>query len=377
MEKKKKILYHYLIGVPSGGSDQCLYSFLKLLDQSKYEPFLLFKKNSFFLDNLRNIGIKLIPLSKLSNSKENTSPQKKNKLFPISLEVLLKTISKVFWLINIINKYNIDIIHANHNLNGDRSVIIAAMILRKKIVSHYRGLYSPFFIDKFIHPYIDQIICISQFAKNEYVHYGILESKCKVIYDGIDVKKFKSSRLKSDNIIIGCIGRIEKWKGQQILVDAAKIILRKFAEIKFLIVGEGSNKISLIQKVSNEYLNDYFEFTGEVINIKDYVDMCSIIVHTSIEPEPFGMVIIESMGLEKAVIASNIGGPSEIITHDIDGMLIEPNNPLKLATAIIELCENQEKRKRLSSAARETVLKRFNVENSAIAIQNIYENLNE
>ncbi|MFZ1289745.1 MAG: glycosyltransferase family 4 protein [Melioribacteraceae bacterium] len=386
-EAKKKILFHYMLGIPSGGSDHCLFSLLTHLDNSKYELYLLYKKESFFLDYLRKIGIKLIPLLKehrknISSNNENKCDDKKTtlkwKFLPVSLKVLLKLIPETIRLINIILVNKIDIIHANHNINGDRAVILASIFLRKKIVSHYRGLYNSIFIDKFIYPFIDKIICISEFSKTEYISYGIPEKKCKTIYDGVDLKKFTSfENGTTDNIIIGCVGRLEKWKGQQILIDAAAILVKTVPNIEFLLVGNGNNKDDLQNKVKNQNLEKYFEFTGDVTNVKDYMDKCSIIVHTSIEPEPFGMVIIEAMALGKVVIATNFGGPPEIIENETDGFLIQPSNSTILADYILRLIKNPELRKQIGINARKKVISKFDFRETARQIENIYDEIYE
>ena len=86
-------------------------------------------------------------------------------------------------------------------------------------------------------------------------------------------------------------------------------------------------KKNIRKKVKNDNLEKCFEFTGHITNVNDYINQSTIIVHTSIEPEPFGMVIIEAMALEKPVIATSIGGPLEIISNEVDGFLVPPENP--------------------------------------------------
>ncbi|MCB9207176.1 MAG: glycosyltransferase family 4 protein [Ignavibacteriales bacterium] len=383
-EVKKKILFHYMLGIPSGGSDQCLFSLLTHLDQTKYELFLLYKRDSFFLEKLKEIGIKLIPITKQVESNNNQiveskielkKTNEKWKFLPISLKILIKIIPDTLKLINIIKANKIDIIHANHNINGDRAVILASIILRKKIVSHYRGLYTAVSIDKYLYPHIDQIICISNFAKQDYIKSGIPEKKCKIIYDGVDLNKFSPLIKETNKITIGCIGRLEKWKGQQVLIEAAGIIVKSFPEIEFLLIGNGSNKNNLLNKVKSENLEKHLTFTGDVTNVKDYMDKCTIIVHTSIEPEPFGMVIIEAMALEKPVIATNFGGPIEIIDNEIDGYLIPPSEPKILASHILKLVNNPELRKQIGTEARKKVIEKFDFRITAKKIENVYEDI--
>lgn len=166
-----------MIGIPSGGSDTCLFLLLKHLDLSKYEPYLLYKNKNHLVKQLEAIGIHLVPLEK--TNKIHTQPVKNNT--PITREKLyrkpsefrkllsglkniVKKIPEILRFIFILIKNQIDIVHTNHYLTGDRMMLLAAIILRKKIVSHNRGLYSPDFIDRFISKFIDQIISMSDFS---------------------------------------------------------------------------------------------------------------------------------------------------------------------------------------------------------------------
>lgn len=386
--KRKKILYHYMIGIPSGGSDTCLFLLLKHLDLSKFEPYLLFKDKNHLVKQLENIGVHLIPLQK--TNKIQSQPDKKNnhktkekldknpselKRLLSGLKNIVKKMPDIFRFIFILIKNQIDIVHTNHYLTGDRIMLLAAIILRKKVISHNRGLYSPDLIDRFISKFIDQIISMSDFSTSVYVKGGVSESKCKTIYDGIDLEKFNPLSKDNNQITIGCFGRLETWKGQQVLIEAASAVIQKIPELRFLIVGDGPNENELKTQVKNKGLEKYFEFTGSVTNVKDYMDKCAIIVHTSIEPEPFGMVIIEAMALEKPVIATNFGGPLEIIEHEVDGFLIPAQNPKILAEYIIKLAENLDLRGQIGKKAREKVIAEFEVKNYTRQIEAVYDNL--
>ena len=77
--------------------------------------------------------------------------------------------------------------HTNHDLTGDRLMLLASILLKKKIVSHNRGLYNADLIDRYLSRYVDIIVCMSDFSKSVYLKSGILKEKCKTIYDGIDI----------------------------------------------------------------------------------------------------------------------------------------------------------------------------------------------
>lgn len=384
---KKRILFYFMQGKDAGGSDTCLFLLLKYLDKTKYEPFLLYRERSIFVDALDDLNIQLIRLPIGKNNKVNhnrksiikkkTKSLNQNKLrfYLGSLKRLIKQMPAILNLTKVIIQNKIDLVHANHYITPDRVVFLASFITGRKIISHNRGYYAPDLIDVKISKYIDQIICMSDYSKSVYTNNGISEKKCKTIYDGIDPEFYVPSNIKTSEIIIGCFGRLDGWKGQQTLIDAAEIIVRTNQNIKFLIVGSGPDENRLKKSVKEKELENHIEFTGYITNVRDYMNKCSVIVHTSIDPEPFGMVIIEAMALEKPVIATNIGGPLEIIDHEIDGFLIPPQKPSILANSIFKLIDDTNLLTQVGKKAREKVNTKFHVKKYAREIENLYEKI--
>ena len=111
--RKINILFHFMRGRAAGGSDTCLFLLIKYLDKSKYEPYLLFRDKSIFVDQMEEIGIKLIPLSNRLKkfyyptqpkikSKNGSAPLKKPddlRIFLGGLKNLIKRIPEIIWLI--------------------------------------------------------------------------------------------------------------------------------------------------------------------------------------------------------------------------------------------------------------------------------------
>jgi glycosyltransferase involved in cell wall biosynthesis len=100
-----------------------------------------------------------------------------------------------------------------------------------------------------------------------------------------------------------------------------------------------------------------------------------VVVHSSIEPEPFGMVNLEAMYMKKPVVSTNIGGPTEIFSDGEDGILIEPGNPALLAQKISVLLNDPELRSRMGQKANEAVISRFNISDTIHNIENAYKEM--
>jgi glycosyltransferase involved in cell wall biosynthesis len=99
----------------------------------------------------------------------------------------------------------------------------------------------------------------------------------------------------------------------------------------------------------------------------------SVFVHASIEPEPFGMVILEAMQAGTPVVAADLGGPQEILEQGVSGVLVDPMNAQAVATSVVELLEDSSRREVMVAAAQHRVRTRFSVERAITEIERIYE----
>ena len=123
--------------------------------------------------------------------------------------------------------------------------------------------------------------------------------------------------------------------------------------------------------IQEKGLTQYVTFHGKVPQdelIKNY-DCSDIMLIPSLWKEPFGLVVAEAMARGLPVIASNIGGPTEIITRGVDGLLVEPGDERALVSAISQLLDDPAMCKRLAQAARATVRERFMIEKNTKRVE--------
>jgi L-malate glycosyltransferase len=380
MKDRKRVLFYYMRGVIDGGSDHSLFYHLVNLDKSKFEPVVLYRDEGYFIESLRGKNIKVIKHKFFARIDQNTHkklyysklydsiPGSKTTLF------FFRSFIEIVVIINVILKYKINILHLNHSVRSDKVAAISGIILRKKIFVHSRAGIRISKFEKFLLNYIEKIICISDYTKTKHIALGVNPEKCITIHNGLDTSFFQNVNNKSSitEITIGFVGRMVKWKGVHILLRAIEIVQKESKDFKVLIVGDGDERQNL-KKLANELnLTENVKFLGKVTNMIEIYSTIDIFVHTSVRPEPFGRVIIEAMSMSKPVIATNIGGPKEIITDGIDGYLIPPNNPALLADKMIHLLKNTELRKKIGIQARKTCENKFNVNKTTEEIENIY-----
>lgn len=178
--------------------------------------------------------------------------------------------------------------------------------------------------------------------------------------------------------VVLLVGRLAEWKGQHVLLEAAKSFLDD-PRVRFLLAGdalfgEDAYKQRLLRQIEADGLANV-RLLGHVDGVHELMREADLLVHTSITPEPFGQVIVEGMAAGLPVIASNEGGPMEIVVHGETGYLIPPGDARLLAEAIRSLMDQPEKRKAMSGKAIARVREHFVIERTVKQITSYYEGL--
>jgi glycosyltransferase involved in cell wall biosynthesis len=178
---------------------------------------------------------------------------------------------------------------------------------------------------------------------------------------------------------IGIVGRIAAWKGQDVFLEAAALLLRRGYRAHFLIAGSpmfgeeafGQQLRALAAQLG---IAQHVEFLG-FSDVPPVLRSLDVLVHASKAPEPFGQVIIEGLAAGLAVIATDAGGAREIIENGTTGLLVPCGDARALAAALAELLAQPERARRLAQAGRQHVLQHFTIEQSARHSEALYEQL--
>lgn len=170
--------------------------------------------------------------------------------------------------------------------------------------------------------------------------------------------------LPADVPVVGLVGRLQPWKGQDRLLRAQAILRARGYPMHLVIVGGDANGLSpqyaasLGPLAAELGLEDAFTMTGEVPDAGPYIEQMDVLVNAS-DPEPFGIVILEGMARGVAVVAVDSGGPAEFVEHGSTGMLARSGDPAALADALEPLLASPELRRRLGEAGRELYLREY------------------
>jgi len=226
----------------------------------------------------------------------------------------------------------------------------------------------------------DRVITVSYAMQDELIQTGFPAEKIRVCYNGVDPTKYSPDQvsqkridavrqrygLDNEDMMILFVGRLVWIKGVDKLIRAMPQVLQKVPNAKLVIVGLGDMRDYLEGLVRNLHLEDVvkfrFEFIPEEKRIAHYA-ACDVAAYPSLY-EPFGIVTLEAMSMEKPVVvgAAGTSGMREIVSitgSDKCGFHINPNDPADIAWGIVSAIKDPAKRVQFGRNGRKRVLEHF------------------
>jgi glycosyltransferase involved in cell wall biosynthesis len=276
---------------------------------------------------------------------------------------------------NIVRKHDIEIIYSNTT-----GVLVGALAANANKIRHIWHIHEIITHPKWflkslgwiVNKSSNRVIVVSNAVKKHWQQY-IDEDKIRVIYNGLVYDNYliadgRSVReelsVTSEDVLIGMIGRVHYWKGQNYFLNIIKHISNKYPSAKFVMVGD--------VYPGYEYLYDELESTKSKLGIhnqvvdlgyrKDIPQILSaldIFVLPSILPDPLPTVVLEAMAASKPVVATAHGGALEMVQNGSTGLFIPWDDAYKAAEIISELIENKQMRKSMGQNGKERVITLF------------------
>ena len=306
-------------------------------------------------------------------------------------------------LIFIILICNISIVHARSRAPA-WSCLLATKITRRKFVTTFHGTYNfKNSLKKYYNSIMlksDLIIAGSNFIfshiNENYSEYLNSNKKFLVIFRGINTEYFNPSKIhqtdqkkliskwniNKEKPLILLPGRLTFWKGQEMFIEAIRLVKEKIPEKPFCAVILGSDqgrkvyKKKLIRLVEQYRLQKHIHFIDKCELMPLAYKVSDIVVSSSIEPEAFGRVSVEAQAMEKPIIASNIGGSIETVVEDKTGFLFKSGKSEALSKKIIHALNLDESTlKYIGIEGRKNVVKKFNVEKMCFSTYSEYKKI--
>ncbi len=279
----------------------------------------------------------------------------KHFTLPLKTKNPIKMYLNSLKLSKIIKENGINIVHARSRAPA-WSAYWAAKRTGVKFLTTFHGTYGlgPKGIKKFynrVMTYGDLVIAISTHIKNHILqNYNVDESKIRLIHRCVDMERFDVEKMTAERMIklmeehnipedkkiVLLIGRLTRWKGQKLMIEALKKI--KDEDFFCIFVGDDQGREyytnELKEDIKNKGLEGKFAFIRNIDDVPALMMISDVVVSASIEPEAFGRIAAEGQAMGRIVLASNIGGSLDSVLDGVSGKLFESNNPQALADAL-------------------------------------------
>ncbi len=220
---------------------------------------------------------------------------------------------------------------------------------------------------------VSQLVAVSKNLAEYIQSRGLFkEKKIEIIYNGIETERYFRTNAKAllkqlgiaDNVVlIGSLGNVRPAKNYNLLIEVAALLQTRMLDrqIHFVIAGHKHPKlIESLNSFSNELnVSEFVHFIGFYDNTPDFLSQLDIFLLCS-SSEGFSIATIEAMAAGVPVIATKCGGPEEIVTHDVNGILVETNNAVAIADVIHKLLTSDTSR--LTTEAKRHVKATFSLE---------------
>ncbi len=226
-------------------------------------------------------------------------------------------------------------------------------------------------------------IAVSNFTRQHYLRLGFRSAKMITMYNGIDLSNFtprnaahsaKSSLfgIPEDSTVITTVAVLREPKGVQYMLQAFGHVAALVPNAYYIIAGDGDHRKTLEEMAQSLGIADRVIFMGYRKDIPEILAASDLFVFPTLQ-DALPTVLLEAMAAGLPIIASQIGGVPEIITHGANGLLISPASPSSLSEACLRILQDEQLAARLTAAGLDTVQRRFDVQQQASSLYDLYQ----
>lgn len=330
-----------------GGVLEYLYMFLNNFKNEDYENILIVSQDyEKSLEKFKNIvkDVYIIQMTREIKLKQDikSTLEIRKLLKKIKPDILYLHSSKAgaYGRIAMFFNRRTKILYNAHGwyFNADMS------IKKKKIIA---------LIERILAIRADKIINISKSEYDSALKYKIApEKKMCIIENGIDFKKFegceryreatrKKYNIRDNEIVIGVVGRLSEQKDPMTMIKAFNEVYKENKNVRLMYVGSGELENEVMKYAKENNLAQLVTITGWIDDTEKYIPAFDIAILPS-KWEGFGLVLVEYMACNKPIVASNVGGITDIIKTENSGFLIEVGNVKEFAKHIEKYIKNKE-----------------------------------
>ena len=383
---KIKVL-HIITRVVNGGADENTLFTINGLNKDEYE-----------IDLLAGSESEKEILERISLENNITFYQIDSLVRNISLHNDIKALYQIY---KIIKENNYDIVHTHIAKAGVLGRIAAKMAGVPHIIHGVHGITFPDQINIFKRElfksiericglFTDKFITVGDDMKQKYINAKVGHPEdYTTIRSGMELSQFINAAdneqkkiislkedlgLKVDDLLIGMVSKLEKRKGYKYFLEVAKEIVKEFSNVKFLIIGNGSEYDRLVKKVNRMNLNNNVVFTGYRTDIADVFSILDIKVLTSLW-EGLPRVLVQAAAVAKPIVTFNVDGAWEIVEEGKNGFIVPMKDTKAMAEKLKLLIKDEKLRKEMGEYSQKKVNDSWTVENMVQETDKVYKSL--
>jgi glycosyltransferase involved in cell wall biosynthesis len=383
-----------------GGSYYSLLYLIQGLDRVRYRPIVVFYTDHALIPAYQQAGAETLVWPRPASPKfAATLPRSLDWLRPLALSAqtafkflrgfLLPALYRTWFLW----RRDIALVHLNNSVRYNHDWMLAARLTGTRCITHERGINERFpAAAHYFGRRLGAIICISEAVRLNMIERGADFGNLQTIHNGLDASVLQCRTppaelrarfaIAPDAPVVGMIGNIKAWKGQEIVVRAIARVRNEIPSVRCVVVGDTAPgdlafEQSLRALVKEKGLDEHVLFAGYQKDVADFLTMFDVVVHASVLPEPFGRVVLEAMACRRPVIGSRDGGITEIIEHGRTGLTFPTRDDAALADAILRLLRNPGEAREMAERGYERLLRNFDIASNVTATQRLYERLLE
>ena len=370
--KKKIRIMHLINSYSLAGAEKLAFDITTKMDKTRFDVFIcsiVSKKDNIERDireKLENCGVKTLTINKILTKQRFISIVK---------------------LARILSKNKIDILHT-HCPSPDFYGRVSAFLIHLNLVFstiHNTKGYS-ILRERVMKNITTKYIAISEEVEEYALKIlKIPTKKIKIIYNGIDVENYLNCLVKKENKfkklgisnygkIITTIGRVNEQKGHIYFIKAAELVLKKFPDTYFLIIGDTQNDKDLYQKlikiIKSKNLKNKIMFTGIRQDIPEILAISDAFVLPSIY-EGFSLVTIEAAMAGLPIVGTDVGSIRQIVIDGENGLIVHPKDINGLANGMKYILSNENRAKNMGLKGK-IIAKKFSIEKTVSEYEQLY-----
>ncbi len=370
--RRGKIL-HVVCTLDLGGTETQMVQVVGKLDRIGYDVTVVcLHKGGPLRETLAEAGIKVVDYTK-----------------PPGSLISLKGIVQILSFARFIRREEFDVVHANDLWANLIAVPAGRLAGVPMVISSQRDLahlwwYTPFRkkviqkIHKWAHCVIANSVAVRQMLQEE---FHIPEEHVRVIHNGVDLTRFDGARDSRQKLfpdfdpqwklIVTVANMHSAVKGHYELIEAARIVRDSIPEARFLLVGDGEERLKLEEAVRSAGMQDRIVFLNSRSDVSEVLSCCDLFVLPS-RAEGLPNALLEALAAGLPVIATAVGGVPDIIEDGVNGVLIPPQNPAALADALLRVLKNPRLSEKLGRGGRDRVRTNFSFDHTISELRRIY-----